>query len=112
MRALDDVLQFPTALSERVGLALAQSLDSDPRFATRLCKALEAAHPQTAQAELAVITTARSGPAKTKETPQVIHLHPGLHYCMTTQGQITLSGAALHDRDYVERLVQTLKSMK
>lgn len=112
VRALDDVLQFPTALAERAGLALAQALGGDPRFAARLRKDLDAAHPQTAQVELAVIAAALKAPTKAQVKPEVVSLQSGLQYCVTKDGQITLSGVALRDHNYVERLIQTLKSLE
>ncbi len=53
---LGEVLKFPEAISERLGLMLAQRLRKDFTFAGRVGAALSAANPKTAEAELAVLT--------------------------------------------------------
>ena len=111
VRALDDVLQFPTALSERLGLALAQALGADAGFAGKLRKKLEAAHPQTASAEIAVITAAMKGPSKKTAKPETISLPSGLEYVSHADGKITLQGNVLKDPTFVNKLIQTLKSL-
>jgi ParB family transcriptional regulator, chromosome partitioning protein len=58
VRALDGSLRFPAALSEKAGLALAAALDVDATLAPRLVAALDAAPPQTPQAEAALIARA------------------------------------------------------
>jgi ParB/RepB/Spo0J family partition protein len=58
VRALDGVLRFPHALSERLGLGLAQALTEDPGFAERLQARLTAAESQTPEAETALLTKA------------------------------------------------------
>ena len=52
---LGEVLKFPEAIPERLGLKLAQRLREDFTFASRVGQALRAADPQTAEAELAVL---------------------------------------------------------
>lgn len=49
--AADDLLQFPSAIGERLGLALAKQLDSDPAETEALRSALVAATPKTAETE-------------------------------------------------------------
>lgn len=112
VRALDDVLTFPTALSERSGLALAQALADDAGLAGRLQKKFEQTPAPSHAAELATITTMIKGPARTKEKPVAIALPSGLEYSLHAGGKITLSGSALRDDAFVERLVQTLKGLK
>jgi ParB family chromosome partitioning protein len=56
--ALGDVLRFPAAIPERVGLALAGALDRDAGFAAALRAALAAADADTAEAERGVLQTA------------------------------------------------------
>lgn len=56
VRALDGVLLYPQALSERMGLTLAQMLAEDAGFAARLRAALKAADRPDAAAEQAVLT--------------------------------------------------------
>ena len=112
VRALDDVLQFPTALSERSGLALAQALGADAGFGARLRKKLDAAHAQTAGAELAVIAVAIKGPSKPPTKATAVLLSSGLEYVAHADGKITLQGRALKDEEFVNRLIQTLKTTK
>lgn len=112
VRALDDVLQFPTALSERSGLALAQALGADAGFPARLRKKLDAAHVQAAGAEQAVIAAAIKGPSKSSAKPTAVLLPSGLEYVTHADGKITLQGAALKDESFAKRLIQTLKCIK
>ena len=56
-RALGEALSFPEALAERSGLALARALEADAEFAPRLRARLQAARPQTAEAEQALLRT-------------------------------------------------------
>ena len=58
VRALDGHLRFPHVLSERLGLGLAQVLTEDPGFADDLRARLEAAEPDSAEAETAVLVKA------------------------------------------------------
>ena len=57
VEALDAVLYFPTAISEKLGLALVRQIGEDPGFGTRLKAALQAAERGTAAEELAVLNT-------------------------------------------------------
>ena len=111
VRALDDALQFPTALSERSGLALAQALGADTGLASRLRKKLEALSPQSAKAELAIMTAMISGPTKTV-VPDVVSLPSGIECSVYGGGKMQLRGDALRDPDFTKRLIQTLKSFK
>ncbi len=52
---LGEVLKFPEAIPERLGLLLAQRLRADFTFAGRVGVALSAADPQTPEEELAVL---------------------------------------------------------
>lgn len=58
VRALDGVLRFPQALSERLGLSLSQALNDDPGFADRLTTRLSAAEIDSPEAETALLTKA------------------------------------------------------
>lgn len=58
VHALDGALMFPSALSERTGLALAQAFEADPLMADRLRAWLEADPPQSAEAEQERLQTA------------------------------------------------------
>lgn len=105
VRALHDDLRFPTALNERVGLALAQALDADATTAPRVSVALREAQPQTAEAEIALIekTLRPDAPAKpVAPAPQM--LRDGVRYQETAKGDIILSGAAVTDPAFRARL--------
>ncbi len=65
---LDTVLRFPAALPERLGLALARLLETDPALARPLATDLAAKPPQTAaeeQSRLARFVAEQSGPDDT-----------------------------------------------
>lgn len=55
VEALDAVLFFPTAISEKLGLALARLIEADAGFAARARAALQAAPRPDAEAELALL---------------------------------------------------------
>mgnify|MGYP000005817930 CR=1 FL=1 len=112
VRALDNVLAFPTSLSERSGLALAQALTDDVGLAGRLQKKLAQTPAPSPAAEWELIAAMIKGPARTKEKPVAVSLPSGLEYSLHEGGKITLSGSALRDDAFVERLVQTLKGLK
>jgi hypothetical protein len=115
VRALDDHLRFPTALTERTGLALAQALDADTAKAGQIIAALQAEVPQTAEAETAILMDVvqgapkSAGPKQTSvpattpaEAPR--DLGQGLRYKRTAKGEIVLSGPRLDDADFRQKL--------
>ncbi len=57
-RALDSRLRFPSAISERLGLALVRAFDADAQMETRLRDRLRKAMPATAEEELALLERA------------------------------------------------------
>lgn len=57
-QSLDGTLRFPAALPERLGLALAQALETDATLAPRIRQTLAAADPKTATEEQAVLARA------------------------------------------------------
>ncbi|MEP5871597.1 MAG: hypothetical protein ABJ258_00815, partial [Marinomonas sp.] len=61
VEALDAVLYFPTAISEKLGLALVRQIGEDPGFAARLKTALQAAERPTAAEGLVVLNAALTG---------------------------------------------------
>ncbi len=67
--ALDDVLRFPKALSERACLDLARALETDAGLAEALRSRLTQAAPDSPVAEATLLSA--PSPAKTGETPQV-----------------------------------------
>jgi len=57
-RAADDLLKFPMAIAERLGLALSKALQAHPGRIADLRVALERAKPETAEAEIACLEAA------------------------------------------------------
>lgn len=56
VEALDAVLFHPTAISEKLGLALARAIENDAGFADRARQALQAGDRSTPEAEQAILT--------------------------------------------------------
>lgn len=56
VEALDAVLYYPAAISEKLGLALVRQIGEDAAFALQVKQALQAAERPTAAEELAVLT--------------------------------------------------------
>ena len=116
VRALDDVLQFPTALSERAELALAQALGAEPQLATTLHKSLTAAHVQSAAAEQAIIAAALK-PAPQPPKPPAAKpvkgdIGAGVSYTHHADGRLVLEGAALKDAAFAQQVITALKGLK
>jgi len=64
---LDRVLKFPTAIPEKLGLALAKALSDDVELAVRLSERLRAAQVDSAEAELEILAEAIAPPAPAPE---------------------------------------------
>lgn len=58
VEAFDSILRHPTAISEKLGLAMARALEQDPGFRARLRARLRDAQPQTADDELRLLAEA------------------------------------------------------
>jgi ParB-like chromosome segregation protein Spo0J len=106
-QALGQVLTFPSAIPERLGLALAQALEADTTLAPRIIATLATARPTTAIEEMALLS-ATLKPAKTgsahAERPKAIHLQTfrdgrGL--------SVTLTGTGI-DEPLIKRLTAWL----
>lgn len=67
--ALDCILKFPSAISERMGLALAKHLDSDTEAAAKLRAALVQARAQTPEVEQAILSAALAPHASEAPAP-------------------------------------------
>ena len=123
VRALDDHLRFPTALTERTGLALSQALEGDATCADQIIAALTEAAPQTPESEAGVIAKALHPAAKPKtpasaesivisgaisntdsDTEASRDFGTGLRYKRTAKGEIVLSGPRLDDADFRQNL--------
>lgn len=68
-QALDDQLRFPTAIPERLGLALVRHLEFEQGAREALYAALKAADPQSAEEELSALQAALTGPENAKSPP-------------------------------------------
>lgn len=112
VRALDDVLYYPTAISEKLGLALVRELSGQPARVADLRQALlleERSAPEIETAVLQRWLQAQSTPetetvpaekAKSapRATPSRVTLAPGLQLRhLSDKGRLELSGAALDD---------------
>lgn len=121
-RDLGDVLAFPAAIPERLGLALAQALEGvieegdvietaappAPGFVARLRAALIAARPQTAEEEARILTAALR-PDKTGSVPAEPVKEIKLETHLTSQGlRITLTGTGV-SQDLAKRLATWLR---
>ncbi len=66
---LDRALKFPTAIPEKLGLALAKALSEEVELAVRLNEQLRLADVDSAEAELAILSEAVAPPAPADEIP-------------------------------------------
>ena len=95
--ALGDALAFPTAIPEKLGLALSGALAADAGLATRLRNALRKTPPADAAAERATIERAlRKAPGGPK-APAPVEIAPGVRLEMKG-GRMILSGKGVTDR--------------
>ncbi|MCP4240184.1 MAG: ParB N-terminal domain-containing protein [bacterium] len=108
VRALDGALRFPEALSERVGLDLAQALRDRPELVRQISSALKADPPQNATAERAVLNgfletenpvedpapkQSQTTPSEPKPSPEILGEWSGL--TLRRRGaRLELDGAA------------------
>ena len=92
--ALDAALQFPAAIPERVGLALAGAIEADAGFAARLRDLLRKTPAQDAKDERATLerALARAGKANTAPKPaKGKEVAPGVRF-EAQKGRVVLSG--------------------
>ena len=110
-RALDGRLRFPTALTEKLGLAIAKALGDDPKFIAQLHVALAASPAQDATSEAAVIAKALAGSTYKAPAPKPVRveMRRGLYLTEQPGGKIVLDGEMLKDRAAVGRLKDLLK---
>jgi ParB/RepB/Spo0J family partition protein len=102
VEAMDGDLRFPAAIPEKLGLALVQALQEDPRFAGRVRKALIKAVLKDAAAERKVLDRALRSAQPAKSSGEVRTLAPDLHLKITAGG-VTLSGSRV-DAGLIEDL--------
>ena len=90
--ALGDVLRFPAAIPEKLGLALVRQMDQDPKARARLCAALQVAQAEDWEAERAVLERSlKAGVARPAAAAPVERLAPGLKL-QARPGAVRLSG--------------------
>lgn len=85
-------LMFPTAIPERLGLALAAAIEADRRLATRINDTLRKTPPADASAERRVLERALKGPVA--KAPAGEEITPGVTL-KVDKGRLTLSGAGV-----------------
>jgi ParB family chromosome partitioning protein len=88
-QTLGRALRFPTAIPEKLGLALANAIEADKTVATRISDALRKTPPAEAAAERRVLERALKGPAA--KAGQGEEIAPGVTL-KTGRGRLTLSG--------------------
>lgn len=96
-RHLDSVLAFPTHIPEKLGLALATQLESDPDFAQRLKNNLRKAPAQDAAAERTRLEKAlRKATGAPTPAPQRVRMNADLDLVRKAD-QVILKGAAVDE---------------
>ncbi len=114
VRALDDVLQFPTDLSEHKGLALASALSADTGLAARLRKKLESNHAKNGAEEIALIDAVLKPKGKTTAPakPEKITMPSGVDCYVHDTGKVVIKGDKLQDMGYLNRLMQAVAAVE
>ena len=99
--ALDNALRFPSALSERLGLALAKALEADAALAPRMAPRLKKAKSPEAQQEIILEMLkgdapkpSRPAPARPAPAPSAGPAEPGVRVTRS-KGRMVLSGAGV-----------------
>lgn len=88
--ALGDALQFPSAIPEKLGLALVKALEAEKGFVARLKDVLRKTQSDTPEAERATLEKAlRKGAGG--PTPQANEVQPGIRL-EAKRGRVVLSG--------------------
>ena len=103
--ALDDHLQFASAIPERLGLSIAKLVKDDPKAVPSLARALNETPTETSEAELSALTraVAAMGKGRTKEAVSESETPPkdvigDIQLKQSRNGtQITLSGRGMSD---------------
>lgn len=110
VRALDGALRFPEAISEKLGLALAQRIEADPALPARLLAALDVKAPVTADAEQALLSrlSAVEKTPRKAVTETVLDVAPGLRLRDLPGGGFALEGSRV-DVDLRARLLDWLR---
>jgi ParB family chromosome partitioning protein len=96
VEAFDEVLRFPAAIPEHLGLALAGRLQAEPGFGARVTGALRKAAPEDAKAERAVLERALKGQGGRKAAAAGEEVAPGIAL-KRARGRLTLSGQGVDE---------------
>ena len=106
-------IRYPSALTERLGLALSARIQSDADWGRRLHDRLRKADPETAEAETALLQKALNKGLEAKKGPQVpaapkARPTPPPVRITRSKGALRLSGAGVTEEmlDAVEALVR------
>ncbi|WP_299901151.1 ParB N-terminal domain-containing protein [uncultured Ruegeria sp.] len=101
--ALDDHLQFPSAIPERLGLSIAKVLKEEAKAASLITTALRKAAPQSGEAETSALTRAVSGLGSNGKNPPAAktplkETFGGIQLKQSRNGaQVTLSGQGISE---------------
>ena len=88
-QTIGKALSFPAAIPEKLGLALANAIEADPKTATRIRDALRKTPPAEPAAERRVLERALKAPAGAAPAPDDVA--PGITL-KAARGRLTLSG--------------------
>lgn len=106
-RALGSALRFPSAIPERLGLALAQALEADPDLGPRLAADLAARPAASAGEEMARLARGLKGPKTGSDTAKSgagLDKEIRIDKALTERGlRVTLTGTGVTE-DLVKRL--------
>ena len=91
---LSKALRFPAAIPEKLGLALVNAIEADPKVATRIKDALRKTPPVDAAAERRVLERALKAPEPSTNAGEEIT--PGV-MLKVARGRMTLSGKGVDD---------------
>lgn len=94
VQALEDELKFPTAIPEKLGLALVKALQEDPAFQQVLTARLRAGEPVDAAAERAILEEALRGERSPRTPAAGAEVTPGVTL-RGRKGHVTLSGVGV-----------------
>ncbi len=99
VRALDEVLRFPTAIPERLGLDLSKRLVEDPKLKDHIVATLTASPPSTPEAERAILEARPKAPQEPEPLPkrEKIQISKGLWFRENADGTATVGGPGLTD---------------
>lgn len=115
VHALDGVLRFPGALTERIGLQLGRALQDDTKLGAKMVASLQQTGPQDAAAEARVLLSCLGKADSNKAKQTYSHAEsarapcPGISMKTHSDGSVTLSGKHV-DAAFRERLLDWLKS--